>query len=350
MTLILYFILSTFLTSIIFKFIMGNSPVKNYINLYDYPNNRKIHTEKILKIGGIVILFSSLMALFVYRLFKGEDILHIHPREFDLFASGTFILLGALLDDIIGINAPKKMFFQFISIFILINSGYTFQLFNSYLLNVLSTIFFLILIINSMNLIDGIDGLSSSLFLLFSVFVFCINDYLSIFDSSYLIVLAIFLGSLFSFFIFNFPPAKIFLGDTGSQLLGWMLAVYVLHVSKSFSLFSQKIYVFSIISLPLYDVFFVIIKRYLTSSGNFINKISSIVSPDQNHIHHLLLQSGLSSLKSMLIISSFYFLCLLLSFIPVLTQNFHLIIFIIILGLNVMFRLFFEKRRKLYKN
>ena len=98
-----------------------------------------------------------------------------------------------------------------------------FDLFNNYLFNVIVTTCLFILIINSMNLIDGIDGLSSSLFLLFSLFVILSNNYLDIFSSKYFIVCVIFLGSLLAFIVFNFPPAKVFLGDTGSQLLGGLL-------------------------------------------------------------------------------------------------------------------------------
>ena len=197
-----------------------------------------------------------------------------------------------------------------------------------------------------MNLIDGIDGLSSSLFLLFSFFVIFSNNQLNLFDSKYLIISVIFLGSLFTFFIFNFPPARVFLGDTGSQLLGWIVAVFIIHMSNTFSSFSQKIYLLSIISLPLYDVFFVIIKRYLSCDGSLFDKIKSIVNPDQNHIHHLLLFVGYSPLKAMFTISFFYLFCLSVSVIPILFKSFHLLIFVTILVLNISFRLFFERKLK----
>ena len=263
MTLTIYFLISILVTTSMFKLLMSNNGASKYIDLYDHPNSRKIHDKKVLKIGGIVILFSSLLVLIIYRLLNQENILQINTKELDLFISGLFIFLGAIIDDIIGINAPKKLFFQFISILILINSGYMFDLFNNYLFNVIVTTCLFILIINSMNLIDGIDGLSSSLFLLFSLFVILSNNYLDIFSSKYFIVCVIFLGSLLAFIVFNFPPATVFLGDTGSQLLGWIVAVFVIHLSSNFILFSQKIYLLSIVSLPFYDVFFVMIKRYI---------------------------------------------------------------------------------------
>ena len=344
MTLFIYFLISILVTAGMFKFLISNNGKSQYLDLYDYPNNRKIHTKKILKIGGIVVLFSSLLVLIIYRLLNQEYVLQINTEELDLFISGLFIFLGAIMDDIIGINAPKKLFFQFISILILINSGYLFDLFNSYLFNVIVTTCLFILIINSMNLIDGIDGLSSSLFLLFSLFVILSNSYLDIFSSKYFIVCVIFLGSLLAFIIFNFPPATVFLGDTGSQLLGWIAAVFVIELSSNFILFSQKIYLLSIISLPFYDVFFVMIKRYLIFKGNLFDKIVNIVKPDQNHIHHLLLFAGYTPLKSMLIITLFYLLCLCVSIIPILFKSFYIPIFVIVLVLNISFRLFFERK------
>ena len=348
--LFIYFLISILITTCMFKFLINSDSLNQYLDLYDYPNNRKIHDKKILKIGGIVILFCWLLVLLIYRLLNQEYILGINAAELDLIMSGSFIFLGAILDDIIGINAPKKLFFQLISIFILINSGYLFELFNNYLFNIIVTICLFILIINSMNLIDGIDGLSSSLFFLFSLFVILSNNYLDIFSSKYIIICVIFLGSLLSFIIFNFPPATVFLGDTGSQLLGWLAAVFVIQGSSNFILLSQKIYLLSVISLPFYDVFFVMIKRYLHFKGNLFDKFVNIVKPDQNHIHHMLLFVGYSPMKSMLIITLFYLFCLCLSIIPILFKSFYLTTFVIVLVLNISFRLFFERKLKLTNN
>ena len=154
MTLFIYFLISIIITTCIFKFLISSNSTSQYLDLYDYPNNRKIHTKKILKIGGIVILFCSLLVLIIYRLLNQEQILQINAQELDLFISGSFIFLGSILDDLIGINAPKKLFFQLISIFILINSGYIFKFFDISFLNLIITVCLFVLIINSMNLID----------------------------------------------------------------------------------------------------------------------------------------------------------------------------------------------------
>ena len=255
----------------------------NFFKIYDYPNNRKIHNYKILKIGGIGIIFSSLFVLLLYRLINGEKLFEVNELELSFIFSTFLLLCGALFDDLIGINAPKKLFFQLIAIFSIVNSGFVFEVFNNNLVNFIVTSILFVLIINSMNLIDGVDGLSVSLLLVFIFFALLISFYLPILDSKYYIVITIFLGSFVTFLLFNFPPAKIFLGDTGSQLLGWLFASFVIHFSSFFDNPSQKIYVLSFVSLPFYDVFFVMFKRFYLSNSSLLKRIVRIVKPDQNH-------------------------------------------------------------------
>ena len=345
--LILYFFLTVLFTHFFFRILIYNKGNNNLLNIYDYPNERKIHKSKILKIGGIVILFSSLFMLTFYRLLNDESIFKMTVSETHLFMSTVFLVLGALFDDLIGINAPKKLFFQVIAIAILINSGYVFNLFYSNMINIVLTVCLFILIINSMNLIDGIDGLSSSIFILFAIFVIAISLKFSMLDPKYYILSSIFLGSISSFLFLNFPPAKVFLGDTGSQLLGWVVAVSIIYFSSFFQLNCQKIYLLSFISLPFYDVSFVMIKRFLIQSGGLSKRIFGIVKPDQNHIHHLILSSGLSPYRAMILLVMFYFGCLVISTIPIILNDFFFSIFIIVLVLNIVFRLFFENKSQI---
>ena len=287
-----YFFISITFTIFLFKMLMKES--NNFFKIYDYPNNRKIHDHKILKIGGIGIIFSSLFVLLLYRLINGEKLFEVNEVELSFIFSTFLLLCGALFDDLIGINAPKKLFFQLIAIFSIVNSGLVFEVFNNNLVNFIVTSILFVLIINSMNLIDGVDGLSVSLLLVFIFFALLVSFYLPILDSKYYIVITIFLGSFVTFLLFNFPPAKIFLGDTGSQLLGWLFALFVIHFSSYFDYPSQKIYVLSFVSLPFYDVFFVMFKRFYLSNSSLLKRIVRIVKPDQNHIHHLLLKSNFS--------------------------------------------------------
>ena len=107
--LLLYFTSSILFTSIIFRFLLTGKNGK-LLNIYDHPNERKIHNKKTLKIGGIGILFSSLFILCAYRLINEEYFFKMTLIEGQILISTIFLIMGALVDDIVSINAPKKLF------------------------------------------------------------------------------------------------------------------------------------------------------------------------------------------------------------------------------------------------
>ena len=338
--LLIYFI-STFLFSLFsFKFLLKNN--SNLLKIYDIPNERKIHDKKILKIGGIGILFSSLFILCIYRIINEEEFLKISLIEGQVMVATIFLCLGGIVDDIIGINAPKKLFFQFIAIFLIMKSGFIISLGSTIYIDLFLTLVFYILVINSMNLIDGIDGLSGTLFLLFTLSILVIGLYMPLLESKYYILVVIFIGSLMSFLFLNYPPAKIFLGDTGSQTLGWIIAVTIVYLTSFFEFGYQKIYLLSLISLPFYDVIFVMIKRFFIRDDDFLSKLVGVTRPDQNHIHHLLLKNNFSTTKSLIYLNIFYLLCSVIAIFPIYLDSYYLPVFIMILIFNIVFRLFFE--------
>ncbi len=338
--LIIYFFISSIFTIFLFKVLMTEN--NNFLKIYDHPNSRKIHKNKILKIGGVGIIFSSLFVLLIYRFSYGEKLFAINQSESILVLSTFFLLSGALFDDIIGINAPKKLFFQLIAICTIVSTGFILEIFNNHLSNYILTIILFILIINSMNLIDGVDGLSVSLLFVFITFGLLVSQYIPILNSKYNIIMSIFSGSFFAFLLLNFPPAKIFLGDTGSQSLGWFFALFVVHSASFFDYSYQKLYILSFISLPFYDVFFVMFKRFYSSNSSFLERMIRVVEPDQNHIHHLLIRSNFSHRSCTLVLTSFYFLCSCISIMPIFINKFYLLVFVVVLVLNILFRIFFE--------
>jgi len=342
--LLIYFI-STFLFSLFsFKFLLKNN--SSLLKIYDIPDERKIHDKKILKIGGIGILFSSLFVLCIYRIINEEEFLKMSLIEGQVMVATIFLCLGGVVDDIIGINAPKKLFFQLIAIFLIMKSGFIISLGTNIYINSFVTVAFYILVINSMNLIDGIVGLSATLLLLFIFSILIISSCMPLLDSKYYILVVIFIGSLASFLFLNYPPAKIFLGDTGSQMLGWIVAVSIVYLTSFFEFGYQKIYLLSLISLPFYDVIFVMIKRFIVREDSFLNKLVGVTRPDQNHIHHLLLKNNFSTQKSLIYLSSFYLLCLLIAILPIYLNSYYLPVFFLVLIFNIAFRLFFELKEQ----
>lgn len=333
---IIYFIISLVSTLLVFKVLIENG---SYLNLYDHPNDRKIHKQKILKVGGLGVIFSSLLVLLFYRIINEEFLLSVTEPESHILFSTIFLIIGGFFDDLIGINAYQKLFFQLIAISIIVKAGFILSISNFYYMNISITVIFFVIVINSMNLIDGIDGLSSGIFMIFCLSMIVLINIIPIVSQQYFILISIFLGSIFAFFLTNFPPAKIFIGDAGSQLLGWIMALSIVYLSLFFDNNYQKIYLLSFVSLPFYDVFYLMILRFNTP-GSFVCKVQSIVSPDQNHIHHALLKNGFSDKKSLFILLVLFLILSLLSLIPIYLSAYYLIVFLFILLLFIFFRFY----------
>ena len=165
-------------------------------------------------------------------------------------------------------------------------------------------IFFIILIftwfINIFNFMDGIDGISAIMAITICIgiiFAYLLNnsEYFPRFE-------ILIISTCFAFLYWNWNPAKIFLGDAGSQLLGWIMALSIVHISSFFEFNYQRLYLFSFISIPFYDVFYVMMLRFKNKEGSLINRMFSIVKPDQNHIHHALLKNHISKNNTLLIL------------------------------------------------
>ena len=338
---LIYLILSFLFTSFFYRQVLIR---KDLINIYDHPSDRKIHNKKMLKVGGIGIVFSFLFILCVYRLLNGEYIFQVRQDEVYVALSVIFLIIGGFVDDLIGLNAPRKLFFQLISIGILLYSNFFIILFDSYLLNIVASTILYIFIINSMNLIDGVDGLSSGIFIIFSSVIFFIFTLHGALDSKYYVVVLIFMGTIISFFSINFPPAKIFLGDSGSQLLGWVMAISIIHLSSFYEQIYQKIYLLSFLSIPFYDVFCVIFRRFTSHKGSIAEKIIRIVKSDQNHIHHIMLKNNFSNSYTLFLLLLTFLVLTSVSLLPILFDGYYISVFLLILFIYIYIRSILEKK------
>ncbi|WP_449623018.1 MraY family glycosyltransferase, partial [Robertmurraya sp. Marseille-Q9965] len=158
--------------------------------------------------------------------------------------------------------------------------------------------FWILTLTNALNFIDGLDGLAAGV----SIIALGSITYLSIVNSQIVVLsLAILIiGSTLGFLFYNFHPAKIFMGDTGSQFLGFTIAIIsIIGFYKSVTIFSLVIPII-ILGVPLFDAFFAILRRSL--SGQSISKA------DRSHVHHKILDMGFSHRETVLII---YFVCLI---------------------------------------
>ena len=260
------------------------------------PNKRTSHEGVIPNIGGINIFISFLLTVF---LFSYEIISQLQFTIIGVF----IILIVGFVDDLIDIKVTWKLLGELASAFFLIVVSdvrlshlhgflgiYELSLGWSYTIS----FFVFVVIINALNLIDGVDGLASGLGILYSLF-FAI--YFQLTGNSNLAISAFaMVGSLFVFFLYNVfgGKSKIFMGDSGSLLLGYMITLYVFEFCEInaykclpdiYQMTAAPAVAICVLSVPLFDTMRVMLTRFKKGVSPF--------HPDKNHIHHLLLKTGL---------------------------------------------------------
>ena len=272
-----------------------------HVGAMDIPNERKVHKVPMPRLGGLAIFFGFLLGYMLYG---------THSSQMNSILIGSFVIvLTGILDDIKPLKASVKFAGQLVAACILVFYG-NFLMTNitafgldinfgpfSYFL----TLFFILGCINCINLIDGLDGLAggiSSIYFL-TIGIICVIqgsiglDYVLTF---------IMLGSTLGFLVHNFNPATIFMGDSGSMFLGFIIATIALLGFKNVTLTSLIIPLL-ILAIPILDTLFAILRRML--------KGESISTPDKFHIHHQLLKRNFSQRQTVVIV---YLINLLFAF------------------------------------
>lgn len=265
------------------------------MELMDRPGGRKIHSGFIPSMGGIAFVAATFVAVLSWL--DGQFITEI---RFLLAAFGLMFFVG-LRDDMVNMSAFQKLAGQFIAAYLVVVMAdirftglygfmgiYDLPIWISYFLS-----FFTILVLtNSFNLIDGIDGLAGSISLV--TFLFLGWWFYDVGLTSYATFSFILVGAVLSFLVYNWHPAKIFMGDTGSLSLGFALAVLtVLFIDKNGTMASFEGWKFNapiasgvaLLIIPIYDTSRIFIKRTLNGK--------SPMEPDKSHVHHFLLRMGL---------------------------------------------------------
>lgn len=280
-------------------------------NLYDIPNQRKVHKNAIPRLGGVSflpsMLIATIIALLAWSYTNDGKKIEISPWTI-YFALGLFIIYAiGLIDDVFGVSAKKKFLAQiFVSslppiAWLYINNFYGFLGIEqvSFWVGAPLTVFILVFIMNAINLIDGIDGLSAGLSLIALVgFFYCF------FSESiwiYSILIAGLIGVLIPFLYYNvFGDAekgqKIFMGDSGSLTLGYILGILLVKFSMDTPLVKdyKRVSIFlamTLMMVPVFDVCRVVIVRKLHGHNIF--------QPDKNHIHHKFMRAGLTQHQSL---------------------------------------------------
>lgn len=268
--------------------------IANHVGALDYPNERKVHKKPMPLLGGLMMFFGF---LFGYMVFAPES-----TQMLSILIGGFVLIITGIIDDIKPLRAREAIIGQLIAACIIVFYGkilltdisafgfyFEFPNWLSYPL----TIVFIVAVMNCVNFIDGLDGLASGISTIFFATIGALAFILHNIGSLEITLTFIMLGACLGFLIFNFNPSKIFMGETGSMFLGFMIAVVCLLGFKAVTLTSLVVPML-ILAIPILDTLFAIIRRII--------KHKPIYEADKQHLHHQLLNKKFSQRTTVLII------------------------------------------------
>jgi UDP-GlcNAc:undecaprenyl-phosphate/decaprenyl-phosphate GlcNAc-1-phosphate transferase len=296
---ILSFLVACFVAVVAIPVIIKISELKS---LMEKPGERRSHTTPTPTFGGIAIYAAILIAYFLWPSIDQTDIYRTNLSV----AGMTILFFIGIKDDLVGIDPNKKILFQVLAAMILIFFGelrvdYLYGILGFHhiteIISVLLTCFIFIALTNAINLIDGIDGLAGGIATIASATFggwFLLTNHFTMACLAFTLA-----GALIGFLRFNFSKtSKIFMGNTGSLIIGFMLAFFAVrfvNLNASFryeptAFFNAPIIAIVILIIPIFDTLRVFLVRILAGKSPF--------SADRNHMHHILLDNGLSHMKA----------------------------------------------------
>jgi len=274
------------------------------LNAIDVPkDNRRVHKTPIPRLGGLAILAGFIMALIYYLIMVGLNNTEVFNSKIIGLLLGIIIIeIAGIWDDIKPIRAWTKLLFQIVAAAVVVGCGVRIEGISNPFVNdgfislgmwsIPLTMVWIVGITNAINFIDGLDGLAAGVATISSLSLLFIAVYLNQWQT---IVLAAGLaGATMGFLPFNFNPAKIFMGETGSAFLGFTLGtISIMGLVKSYTAIAI-IVPLVVLGLPIFDTAFAIIRRVLSGK--------SPMQADRGHLHHRLVDSGLSQKQSVIIL------------------------------------------------
>lgn len=329
-----YFILFavSFLTTIIFTPIVREWALS--INAIDKVNTRKVHSKFIVtRLGGIAIFLAFYSAIFTLFFINQRLFLNLLLFLRWFLPATILILFLGIYDDLRGTNARTKLIIQVIAAFIAVKSGVVIeiacnsfknnQVFDIGIWSVPVTVFWIIFITNAINLIDGLDGLAAGTSSIISLTMF----FIALYQKNYLVmVLSISLvGATIGFLKYNFNPAKIFMGDSGSMFLGFTLACISINGSQKSATFVAFLISVIAMGLPIGDTLLAILRRFLNGRHIF--------RADNEHIHHLLLKIGISHKNTVLFLYSVSICLGIIAFLLTFLRNVSIAVILFIMNI-----------------
>lgn len=316
------FIVSLFLVPIAKK-------IANHVGAIDVPNERKVHKNPMPRMGGIAIYGAFLVGYILY----GD----ITTQMLSILIGSFIIFVLGMLDDIKPIRASYKFLVQIIAAIIVVVYGQVyfneisflgFSLSFNKIISYFLSVFFIVAISNAINLIDGLDGLAGGISSIYYLTISIIAILLGKTNGLDFILSLVMLGATLGFLYHNFPPAKIFMGDSGSLFLGFMISVIAL-VSYKVATLTSLVIPIVILAIPIFDTVLAIFRRLL--------KGESIGAPDKEHFHHQLLKLKFSTKVSIIIIYMINIMFSIVSIFYVMGNTIEAIILYLLLMVSLLF-------------
>jgi len=266
------------------------------INAVDQPeNDRKIHKIPMPRLGGIAIFIATMVTMFYFTNYPKNIVMGIS-------LGAVIIVITGILDDIYDLPATVKLVLQILAAICVVAFGVQIEIFTSFfgnneyinlgILGIPVTIFWIVGITNTVNLIDGLDGLAAGTAIIASLtlaYIALVNNRIET-----AVLLVILSGSSLGFLPYNFNPAKVFMGDSGALFLGYFLSVVsILGAVKGAAAIAYFLPVLAL-GLPIFDTSYAILRRYLNKKP--------IMKADKEHLHHKLLDLGLDHKGAVLVL------------------------------------------------
>ena len=331
----------TFLVSVLLVPIVKK--VAEHVGAMDVPNARKVHKKPMPRLAGLAIYMAFSFGYILYG--------QISTQMISILIGSFLLIIVGIFDDINSVPAKYKFLVQTIAASIVVVYGklgfseltilglsFHFPM----IINDILAIFFIVAITNAINLIDGLDGLSSGISAIYFLTIAVIALITNKLGGIDIILSLIMLGATLGFLFHNFPPAKIFMGDTGSLFLGFMISIIAL-LGYKVTTFTSLVVPIVVLAIPIFDTLFAILRRLL--------KGQSVAVADKEHFHHQLLKMKYSPVASILIIYAIDIAFAVVSILYVLGDNqfaiaIYVVLMILLLFIVLRTDILFEHKKK----
>jgi UDP-GlcNAc:undecaprenyl-phosphate/decaprenyl-phosphate GlcNAc-1-phosphate transferase len=274
--------------------------VAHRVRCLDHPGGRRVHTRPVPRLGGVAVFAATVIGLGVAGLAHGSNLAAYSGFVGGILVGGAVLFVTGVLDDLRGLSPRTKLLAQLLAATVAYAFGFRIEMVSLGHLTDVSlgwlalpvTLLWIVGVTNAFNLIDGLDGLATGIA---SVALATVTGVALLMGRPEVAVTAaVLLGALLGFLRYNFNPARIFLGDSGSLFVGFMLAVLSVHGSTKSSTAVLAIVPLLALGLPLADTVLAMARRWLRGVA--------FSCPDGRHIHHRLLAAGLTQRRAVAVL------------------------------------------------